>query len=281
MVEERKRKVKARKDWKLTVRRKRNISESDRSEQVPERAKKGRFDDFEDPAEEKGLQGPRGSKDIVTYSLIGVGDRDGDPDLCDAGLQGGEPADPGEEPVREVDKGVESMIYLVRLSQVEQQEELWPEGEFMSDIAKELDNEERQEQLARRQRHFWARDLLLSSMWNMIKERKMMLPFLKKFLIDRLNKVIQSREIIYCLIDKSVERAEERDRESIVTAKIGDGIGKSARRTKVARRRKSQKDIENEQARKKKENLGMGMRMMMWVKSVTAISGELGGKPQN
>ena len=72
-----------------------------------------------------------------------MGDRAGDQDLDEEALQEGGPADSDEEPVREVCKKVESMSYLVRLSQIEQQVELWPEGEFISEVAKELDLEDR------------------------------------------------------------------------------------------------------------------------------------------
>ena len=143
-----------------------------------------------------------------------------------------------------------SLVYLVDLPQIDQEQEKWPDQEMMGAVARELDAEIRAEELASSQRKFWARDLLLGSLWHRLKERKMMLPFLKKMIIEKLNQVTLCREIMFSVIDKvvveSIERQERLARRQYATNK------REASLKKIVTRR-SKKTLEAEKERKKDE----------------------------
>ena len=98
---------------------------------------------------------------------------------------------------------------MVDLPQIDQEQEKWPDQEMMGALARELDAEIRAEEVASSQRKFWARDLLLGSLWNRIKERKMMLPFLKKMILEKLNQVTLCREIMFSVMDTVVVESRQ------------------------------------------------------------------------
>ena len=97
--------------------------------------------------------------------------------------------------------------YFVSLPQIKQQEDLWGEENLMWEMAVELDGEDRLEQVAVKQSKFWAAEILMNNTWRMIKERKMMKPFLRKLLVRSLSQVLMCRELVLYLVDAASERA--------------------------------------------------------------------------
>ena len=87
--------------------------------------------------------------------------------------------------------------------------QVWQEEELLSSMARLIDRQERQEEIARRQRSFWARDILLKELWERIKRRRELLRWSRQILTVELEKVIQVRRLIFVVLEEAVHRAEK------------------------------------------------------------------------
>ena len=68
--------------------------------------------------------------------------------------------------------------------------EIWPEEEFVTKVSRQIDKETRQEEVAKKNRSFWAKDLLMEKIWDRVKLRQDILRLSKKILLEEWRKVM-------------------------------------------------------------------------------------------
>ena len=115
--------------------------------------------------------------------------------------------------VREV-KDKEKFEYFVEFNR-ELEESEWPDETLMMEISNQISREERQEEVAKSRRKFWAEEMLWEELWKQVKLRSDLKRWSKQILFEKLGKVLLTRNILYSVVDHSVNQKIEKDRKKI------------------------------------------------------------------
>ena len=132
--------------------------------------------------------------------------------------------------------------YFVKLSVDNGElEDNWPDQQILVEMARLEDEKNRQEEVAKNRRRFWAEEILLSSLWDKIKLRKELTKWSKDILMNKLTQVILMRQMIINLgdvvvekVEKKVERLNESEKRRINLLEL------------IGNRMKEEKNIEEE-----------------------------------
>ena len=129
----------------------------------------------------------------------------------------------------------------------EEEEEDWPEEELLVEAAKAQDKADREEQVARTSRGFWAEEILLQKVWEGIKLRKELTKDVKKWIPEvLLRKVLQVTMIRNLIIKDLAGEAVEEVEEKIRKARILEARSKKKRLIEVIENRMDIDDREKE-----------------------------------
>ena len=90
--------------------------------------------------------------------------------------------------------------YFVKLSkggkETENEEYDWPEQDILVEVARQEDEKNRQEEIAKSSRRFWAEEILFSELWTKIKLRKELQKWARTYILTKLNQVIIIRSLL-------------------------------------------------------------------------------------
>ena len=113
-------------------------------------------------------------------------------------------------------------------------EEYWEEEDLTSQVARQLDKQEREERVSKGNRKFWAEELLLGKR---VRQRKDTKKWSREILLDRWRKVMMGRELIFNLVDQLVDKSDTKrtstESSEKKTENFGNTKGKLGKRKEI------------------------------------------------
>ena len=95
----------------------------------------------------------------------------------------------------------------------EEQEGDWPDEELLTEVARAQDKLDREEQVAKASRRFWAEEILLQEVWKREKLRKELRKWMGNLLINEFQQVILMKDLLIDLTNRMVDSVEENRRK--------------------------------------------------------------------
>ena len=127
-------------------------------------------------------------------------------------------------------------------------EDLWPDEELLEAAARSEDQRQREEEVARPKRPFWAAEILLERISNMIdlrKEAKMWARNIWQETLNRVTTEIMVREIMKNFIDETIDRYETEVRRKETEKKAVDDM-KNMLGGKTSNKKKREDSLQHE-----------------------------------